>query len=66
MDRAWEPGIARQDHPVAVEVTLKDQHYRGSTTLKQTDFGIKPVTVAGGTVKVKDDVKIEFEIALMK
>jgi hypothetical protein len=36
------------------------------STLKQTDFGITPVTVAGGTVKVKDEVKIEFEIALMK
>jgi hypothetical protein len=28
--------------------------------------GITPVTVAGGTVKVKDEVKIEFEIALVK
>lgn len=52
--------------PVAVEVTLKGEHYRGSATLKQTDFGITPVTVAGGTVKVKDEVKIEFEIALIK
>jgi polyisoprenoid-binding protein YceI len=55
-----------KDRPVAVEVTLKGEHYRGSATLKQTDFGITPVTVAGGTVKVKDEVKIEFEIALIK
>jgi len=55
-----------KDRPVAVEVTLKGEHYRGSATLKQTDFGITPVTVAGGTVKVKDEVKIEFEVALMK
>jgi hypothetical protein len=27
---------------------------------------MKPVTVAGGTVKVKDEVKVEFEIALVK
>ena len=52
--------------PIAVEVTLKDERYRGSASLKQTDFGITPVTVAGGTVKVKDEVKIEFEIALLK
>ncbi|HEX2663564.1 MAG TPA: YceI family protein [Candidatus Acidoferrum sp.] len=52
--------------PVSFEVILKGGHYRGSVPLKQTDFGIKPVTVAGGTVKVKDEVKIEFEIALMK
>jgi polyisoprenoid-binding protein YceI len=55
-----------KDHPVAVEVTLKGEHYRGSANLKQTDFGITPVTVGGGTVKVKDEVKIEFEIALIK
>jgi polyisoprenoid-binding protein YceI len=55
-----------KDRPVAVEVTLKGEHYRGSATLKQTDFGITPVTVAGGTVKVKDEVKIEFEVALIK
>jgi polyisoprenoid-binding protein YceI len=55
-----------KDHPIAVEVTLKDERYRGSATVKQTDFGITPVTVAGGTVKVKNEVRIEFEIALMK
>jgi polyisoprenoid-binding protein YceI len=54
------------DRPVAVEIALKDARYRGSTTLKQTDFGITPVTVAGGTVKVKDEVKIDFEIAVMR
>jgi polyisoprenoid-binding protein YceI len=55
-----------KDRPIAVEVTLKDERFRGSASLKQTDFGITPVTVAGGTVKVKDEVKIEFEIALLQ
>jgi polyisoprenoid-binding protein YceI len=55
-----------QSHPVAVDVTLKDGVYRGTAVLKQTEFGIKPVTVAGGTVKVKDEVKVEFAIALVK
>jgi polyisoprenoid-binding protein YceI len=55
-----------KDHPITFEVTLKDARYRGSATLKQTEFGITPVTVAGGTVKVKDEIKIEFEIALVK
>lgn len=55
-----------KEHPVAVEVTLKGERYRGSATLRQTDFGITPVTAAGGTVKVKDEVRIEFEIALVK
>jgi hypothetical protein len=55
-----------KERPVAVDVTLKGEHYRGAATLKQTDFGITPVTVAGGTVKVKDEVKIEFEVVLRK
>ena len=53
-----------QSHPVTVDVILKDGFYRGSAMFKQTAFGITPVTVAGGTVKVKDELKIEFAIAL--
>ena len=55
-----------QTRPVALELVLKDGLYRGSATLKQTAFGITPVSIAGGTVKVKDEVKVEFEIALVK
>jgi polyisoprenoid-binding protein YceI len=36
--------------------------YEGRTKLKQTDFGIQPVSVAGGTVKVKNELEIEFHI----
>ena len=32
----------------------------GAFTLKQTDFGIVPVTAAGGTIRVKDDIDIQF------
>ncbi|MBI4460104.1 MAG: YceI family protein [Acidobacteria bacterium] len=53
-------------HPVAVEVTQKDGHFVGSAALKQTDFGISPVRIAGGTVRVKDQVKAEFEIVTMR
>jgi len=55
-----------QTHPVIVEVTRKDGLYKGSATLKQTTFGITPVVIAGGTVRVKDDLKIDFAIALAK
>jgi len=55
-----------RDRPLAFEVTLKGERYRGSASLKQTDFGITPVTVAGGTVRVKNELKIEFEVAFMK
>jgi polyisoprenoid-binding protein YceI len=53
-----------QSHPITVDVTLKNGLYIGSAVVKQTAFGITPVTVAGGTVKVKDDIKIDFQIAL--
>lgn len=48
--------------PVAVEVSLQGGHYRGSASIKQSDFGIEPIRIAGGTVKVKDELKIEFDI----
>lgn len=53
-----------QSRPITVEVTLRDGRYRGAVALKQTAFGMKPVTIAGGTVKVKDEIKVEFEIGL--
>ena len=48
--------------PVAVEVSLKEGHYRGSASIRQSEFGIEPIRIAGGTVKVKDELKIEFDI----
>lgn len=38
------------------------EHYTGKTTLKQTDFGIQPISLAGGTIRVKDEVEIEFDV----
>jgi len=52
--------------PVAVEVSLQDGHYRGSASIKQSAFGIEPIRIAGGTVKVKDELKIEFDIVPAK
>jgi polyisoprenoid-binding protein YceI len=34
----------------------------GAFTLKQTDFGMVPVTAVGGTVRVKDDLDIQFVV----
>lgn len=48
--------------PVAVNVEENGGRYSGSAKVKQTQFGIKPVTAGGGTVKVKDEVEIVFEI----
>jgi len=51
-----------QTRPVAVDVSSRAGHYTGQATLKQTEFGMKPVSLLGGTVKVKDAVRIEFDI----
>ena len=55
-----------QKQAVAVQVSLQDGHYRGSASFKQSAFGIAPISIAGGTVKVKDEVKIEFDIVPAK
>lgn len=52
-------GVAKT---VTLNVTKDGGAYISRTSLKQTDFGIKPVTVGGGMVKVKDQVELEFRI----
>ena len=56
--------LHEQTRPVVVNVSLQEGHYRGSVALRQREFGITPVSIAGGTVKVKDEVKVEFDIVL--
>ena len=53
-----------QTHPVTVSVVREQGHYKGSTSLKQSDFGITPISIVGGTVKVKDEITIDFDIAI--
>jgi polyisoprenoid-binding protein YceI len=47
---------------VRVPVRFTEGRYRGSVRIRQTDFGIRPVTVAIGTVRVKDEIRVEFEV----
>ena len=54
-----------QSAPVSVDVNLRNGHYLGSARLKQRTFGMTPVSIAGGTVKVKDEVEVEFDIVLV-
>jgi polyisoprenoid-binding protein YceI len=48
--------------PIEIPVSLSNGHYTGKVPLKQTEYGITPVKIAGGAVKVKDVIEIEFEI----
>lgn len=55
-----------QTHPVTVQMTRADAtHFSGSATVTQSDFGITPIKIAGGSVRVKDDVTVSFTIVLM-
>jgi polyisoprenoid-binding protein YceI len=51
-----------QTRPISVQVTEQGGWFTGETTVKQTDFGIRPPGKAG--VRAKDEVKIEFNVRL--
>jgi polyisoprenoid-binding protein YceI len=56
-------GVTRE-RPIDAQVTLTEDSLRarGEFTLRQTDYRIKPVSVAGGTLKMKDELKLSFDI----
>ncbi len=47
--------------PLRVEIAGDTLTATGKTTLKQTDFGIEPISV-GGVVKVKNELAVEYRI----
>jgi hypothetical protein len=53
---------------VAARVTLKGDILRaaGEVSVRLSDFEIRPVTAAGGTIKLKDELKLSFDIAARK
>jgi polyisoprenoid-binding protein YceI len=53
-----------QSSTVEIDVVFRDDRYQGFARLKQREFGITPVSIAGGTIKVKDEVRVEFDIVL--
>ncbi len=52
--------------PLSVELKDNALRARGQTSLLQTDYGITPVRVAGGTIQVKDRLKLTFDIVAVK
>ena len=54
-----------QTQPARLQVTGSGSgRYRGSATLVQTGFGIKPYTGFFGALKLRDEVVVEFEVDL--
>jgi polyisoprenoid-binding protein YceI len=60
-------GVMR-NQPMSVRVALFGTMLRasGDFTLDQTDYNIKLVSVAGGALKLKDELKFSFEIVARK
>jgi len=59
-----------QTHPIQVDVKQVNiglpgpEKYEGNAKLKQTAFGIQPVSIGGGAVKVKDEIDVVFTIVV--
>ena len=48
--------------PVSVDVTRQNDAYVGTVRIKQTEFGIQPIKIGGGVVRVKDVLEIIFRV----
>jgi polyisoprenoid-binding protein YceI len=57
-----------QPQPIAARVALSGDSLRafGNFTVRQTDYGLKLASAAGGALKVKDELKFSFNIVARK
>lgn len=57
-------GVTQKNLWISAEVTVQDDSLRGrgDFSLKQRDYGIKPFSAVGGTIKLKNELKFAFDI----
>jgi polyisoprenoid-binding protein YceI len=57
-------GVTQKNLWISAEVTVQEDSLRarGDFSLKQKDFGIKPFSAVGGTIKLKNELKFAFDI----
>ncbi len=48
--------------PVQLHPETNRLHVTGSVVIAQTDFGIKPIKIAAGGLRVKDQIDLKFDI----
>jgi polyisoprenoid-binding protein YceI len=60
-------GVKRAQ-PVSARVSLNGDKLRaaGDFTVRQSDYEIRPVSAAGGTIRLKDELKLQFDITARK
>jgi polyisoprenoid-binding protein YceI len=56
-------GVTRRlDVPVTVQLAADGLRANGRATVRQSQFGIRPVTAGAGTVRVKDEVDVVLSV----
>ncbi|TAM80136.1 MAG: YceI family protein [Acidobacteria bacterium] len=60
--------IHGRSHPVTIQARYRSDGRQtaldGEFEIRQTDYGLRPESVAGGTVKVKNQIAIKFHIVM--
>jgi polyisoprenoid-binding protein YceI len=56
--------IAGVSRPVTVHGRMSDGPVRGSATIVQTRWGIRPYSAFFGALKLRDEVQVEFDVTL--
>ena len=58
-------GVTRNSIWISAEAKINEDTLQasGNFSLKQSDFGIKPYSAAGGTIKLKNELKFLFDLA---
>ena len=56
--------IRGKSAPVAFDVAAGEGRVKGTAPVSQRAFGIQPISAAGGAVKVKDELRVDFDIAV--
>jgi polyisoprenoid-binding protein YceI len=60
-----ELGIAGVTRPVTIEAGLAGDRVRGSATIVQSQWGIRPYSAFFGALKLRDEVGVEFDAGLV-
>ncbi|MGA7217279.1 MAG: YceI family protein [Candidatus Sulfotelmatobacter sp.] len=58
----------KRSQPIAIRISLSGDILRatGDFSVKQSDYKIRPVSAAAGTIKLKDELKFSFDISAHK
>jgi polyisoprenoid-binding protein YceI len=56
----------RQPVPARISVSGETLRASGEFSIRQSDYEIRPVSAVGGTAKLKDELKLSFDISARK